>query len=222
MKIDFHVHTNHSPDSLTRIADLQRKSEALGIVPALADHYSIGAHREARSLGMRFIPGEEILTDKGDLIGLYLSELIPKNVPFAEAIDNVHGQGGLAYLPHMYDVGRLRAHAGAPSASEKEASKADIVEVFNARCLNQDFNARAAAFAEKYDKPGAAGSDSHFLFEFGSTYAELPDFDIEDNPSGLLKALKDKDAKLVTRPAPFYVRGTTSIIHAAKKLMGRV
>jgi hypothetical protein len=215
MKIDFHVHTSHSPDSLIRLADLQRKSEALGIIPALADHYSIKAHAEARSLGMRFIPGEEILTDKGDLIGLYLSELIPKNVPFAEAIDNVHGQGGLAYLPHMYDYGRSKEHP-----SEKEASKADIVEVFNARCLNRDFNARAAASAEKYDKPGAAGSDSHFLFEFGTTYAEVPDFDIEDNPSGLLKALKD--AKLVTRPAPFYVRGTTSVIHAAKKLMGRV
>jgi hypothetical protein len=61
-----------------------------------------------------------------------------------------------------------------------------------------------------------SGSDSHFLFEFGHTYTELPDFDFEDNPSGLLKALRE--AKLVTRKAPFYVRGTTRLLYLSKKL----
>ena len=106
MKIDFHVHTRYSPDSLTRIDDLRRKSEKLGIIPALTDHYAIGAHAEARRLGMRFIPGEEVLTDKGDLVGLFVNELIPKGTPFLEAVDRIHGQGGLAYLPHMFDYGR--------------------------------------------------------------------------------------------------------------------
>ncbi|MDD5340219.1 MAG: PHP-associated domain-containing protein [Candidatus ainarchaeum sp.] len=214
MKIDFHVHTGHSPDSLIRVADLMRKSKALGVIPVLADHYSIGAHAEARKLGMRFIPGEEILTDKGDLIGLYVSDLIPKNTPFMEAMDRIHEQGGLACLPHMFDYRRPSSHA-----TEEEAAKADIIEVFNARCLGQSLNDRAAEFAAKHGKPGAVGSDSHFLFEFGTTYAEMPEFDIE-NPWLLLRSLPQ--AKLVKKSAPFYVRGTTSMIFAAKRLLRRV
>ncbi len=213
MRIDFHVHTRYSPDSLTRIEDLKRKSEKLGIIPALADHYSVGAHREARSLGMRFIPGEEILTDKGDLIGLYINEFIPKGIPFLEAVDRIHGQAGLAYLPHMFDYGRSANHA-----TEEEATKVDIVEAFNARCLNDEFNQKAKSFAVKNNLPRAAGSDSHFLFEFGSTWTELPDFDI-DNPWMLMKSLPQ--ANLVTKKAPFYVRGTTSMIYAAKRLLRR-
>lgn len=211
MKIDFHVHTRYSPDSLIRIVDLKRKSEKLGIIPALTDHYSVEAHKEARSLGMRFIPGEEILTDKGDLVGLYLNELIPKGTPFLEAVDRIHGQAGLAYLPHMFDYGRSRSHA-----SEEEAAKVDMVEVFNARCLDDGFNQKAKSFAVKNNLLRAAGSDSHFLFEFGSTWTELPDFDI-DNPWMLMKSLPQ--ANLVTKRAPFYVRGTTSLIYAARKLL---
>jgi hypothetical protein len=210
MKIDFHVHTGYSPDSLIHIADLKRKSDALGVIPALTDHYSIGAHLEARSLGLRFIPGEEILTDKGDLIGLYLNELIPKGIPFLEAVDSIHEQGGFAYIPHMFDYGRNGVHA-----DEDEAAKADIVEVFNARCMDDGFNQKARAFALKSNLPGAAGSDSHYLFEFGSTYAELPDFEL-DNPLMLMKALPR--ASLVTKKAPFYVHGTTALIFRAKTL----
>ena len=68
----------------------------------------------------------------------------------------------------------------------------------------------------KNSLPRAAGSDSHFLFEFGSTYTELPDLDL-DNPHTLLKSLPQ--ASLVTKRAPIYARGTTSIIFRLKSLL---
>jgi predicted metal-dependent phosphoesterase TrpH len=216
MKIDFHVHTKYSIDSLIEPAQLMKKSKELGIVPAIADHSSIDAHSKMRELGARFIPGEEIFTDKGDLIGLYLNERIPKGTEFNEAVDLVHEQGGLAYLPHMYDYGRSKRHA-----TDKDASRADIIEVFNARCLNQEFNRKAAVFAEKNKKLCAVGSDSHFLFEFGKTYVELPDFDLE-NPKALLKALASKKAKFATKSTPFFVRGTTSFIAIGRKFIRRL
>lgn len=211
VKIDFHIHTKYSPDSLTRLRDLGRKSERLGIIPALTDHYSIESHAEARSIGMDFIPGEEILTDKGDLIGLYVSELIPKRVPFAEALDRIREQGGIAYLPHMFDYGRSGKHA-----SEGEAARVDVIEVFNARCISQEPNRKAEAFAEKHGLLKAAGSDSHNLFEFGATYTELPDFDI-DSPKALLKALGR--AKLVKRPTSVLTRPITRMIYYSKKAL---
>lgn len=212
VKIDFHLHTHFSLDSRTQPKHLVAKAKKFGIIPAITDHNTIEAHKEMRLLGAEFIPGEEISTDKGDLIGLYLNELIPKRTPFLEAIDKIHGQDGIAYLPHMYDYGRSGAYA-----PEDEAKKVDIIEVFNARCLDPDFNVKAENFSLKHNKLKAAGSDSHFLFEFGKTYTELPDFDLS-NPKELLKALKD--ARLVTKKAPIYVRGTTTMVYMSKKLFG--
>jgi predicted metal-dependent phosphoesterase TrpH len=215
MKIDFHVHTKSSIDSTIDPKALAKKSAELGIIPAIADHSSIGSHAMMRALKAPFIPAEEIFTDKGDLIGLYLSELIPKKTPFLEAIDQIRAQGGLAYIPHMFDYGRSGKHAG-----EDEAAKADIVEVFNARCMRKEYNEKAAAFAKRHILPGAAGSDSHFFFEFGSTYTDLPGLEPDDigSPKALLKALKGRTARLETRTAPFFVRGTTTIVAMTRRL----
>ena len=210
MKIDFHVHTHYSYDALIKPADLAKKSTQLGVIPAIVDHSTIASHKAMRSLGIPFIPGEEVETDKGDLAGLYINEEIPRGTPFLESMDRIREQGGIVYLPHMYDR-RKKA------LNENLASKADIIETFNARCLFNELNTKAKAFAESRKMLQAAGSDSHFLFEFGSTYTELPDFDLE-NPKELLKALKK--AKHVTKKAPFFVRGTTTLVSIGKKLFG--
>jgi len=210
MKIDFHVHTKYSPDSIIKPEDLAQKSKKLKIIPAITDHNSTCAIGKLRKLKISFIPGQEVRTDRGDLIGLYTNETIPKGTPFAETADKIHEQGGLVYLPHMYDVTR----AGAVPKKGEE-SKIDIVEIFNARCMSDMFNLRARLFAKKHKKLMAAGSDTHFLWEFGTTYTELPDFDL-DNPKALLKALEKPE--IVGKKAPFYVRGTTSMLKAGRKL----
>jgi len=167
------------------------------------------SHEEFRALGFTFIQGEEVSTDSGDLIGLYINEPIPKKTPFLEALDLIHEQGGLAYLPHMFDVTRSGV-----SHSEL-ASKADIIEIFNARSVMKNFNEKAFEFAKKNGIPGAAGSDSHFLFEFGTTYTLLPSFDLE-NPKELLKALPK--AEIFGKPAPIFVKGTTAAVKIWKKI----
>ena len=216
MKIDFHVHTRRSPDSIIKVADLARKSTKLGIIPSLADHNSIKAHADMRATGAPFVPAEEVFTDRGDLVGLYVNEQIPKGTSFLETIDIIHGQGGLAYLPHMFDYGRSGRHVSGP-----DAAKVDIVEVFNARCLDQDFNRKAKGFAESHKLPQAAGTDSHFLFEFGSTYVDMPGLDELDDSKALLRALKSNGTRLITRPAPPYARGTTTIISFVRRKLLR-
>lgn len=214
MKIDFHVHTNYSIDSIIKPKELALKSKKNGIIFANTDHNTIEAHRVFKELNIPFILGEEIRTDRGDLIGLYINELIPKKTPFLEAIDKIHSQGGLTYLPHMYDLTRKGV-----VPTKEEAKKLDIIETFNARCLSSKYNDQAEAFAKDNKILQALGSDSHFLFEFGRNHTELPDFDL-DNPKELLKALKK--ATLKKNPAPVYVRGTTTIVAVAKKILIRV
>ncbi len=212
MKIDFHVHTDASSDSLIRPPDLAKKSKKLGVIPAITDHNSVAANSKMKSFNVPFIPGEEIATDRGDLTALFVNEPIARKTPFAEALDLIHAQGAIAYLPHMFDKTRFGA-----IPTEKEASKIDIVEIFNSRCHSEVYNSRAKTFAKKHKILSAVGSDSHFLFEFGTTYTTLPDFDL-DSPKQLLKSLKS--AKFTTKKAPLYVRGTTSLVKLKRKLLG--
>ena len=210
MKIDFHCHTDHSPDSIIKPRELASKARKLEVIPAVTDHNTIVAHKELRTLKMQFIPGEEIRTDMGDLIGLYLNEVIPKHTPFLEAIDQIKEQGGISYLPHMYDSTRHGV------SSEIFARKVEIIEVFNARCPIQKFNNMALECAKRNGKLEGIGGDNHFLFEFGRNWIEVPDFDLGE-PKALLRALKSKKAKMHTKPAPIFVRGSTLVVKFAKK-----
>ena len=215
MKLDFHCHTNHSPDSIIKPKELAVKAKKLGIIPAITDHNKITVYAELKLYGMKFIPGEEIRTDKGDLIGLYLTEVIPKHTPFLDALNMIKEQGGISYLPHMYDKTRHGV------AVEELAKKVDIIEIFNARCPIQKFNEDAEEFAKKHAQLTGVGSDSHFLFEFGRTYFEIDsDFDmIKDNPKALLKVLKTKPIIIHGKKAPIFVRGTTRLVKVVKKLL---
>lgn len=212
MRVDFHVHSKYSIDTMTEPKAIAEKADRLGMVFACTDHDTIGGHAEFRKLKARFIPGEEVSTDAGDVIGLYVNELIPRKTPIAETIDLIHGQGGLVYLPHMFDSSRHGA------GNHPEAAKADIIEAFNAHCLAASFNERAREFAERSGKPMAAGSDSHTLWEFGTTYTEIPDFDVE-SPKELLKALRK--SRIVGVPAPIYARGINNLTKFWKKLAGK-
>lgn len=211
MKIDFHVHTNSSLDSSIKPAELAKKAEKLGIIPAITDHSSTASWEKMKSAGALFIRGEEIRTTAGDLIGLFLTEEIKPRLPFQETVDRIKEQGGLAYLPHMHD--KMRYGCG-----EEYAHLVDIIEIFNGRCAKA-FNELAIETADALGKPGAAGSDSHFLLEFGETYTKIPDFDIE-NPKELIRLLEGGKAGIVGKGAPFYVRGTTTILKLGRK-MGR-
>lgn len=214
MKIDFHVHTEYSIDALLLLKDLVKKSAASGIVPAVTDHNTIDAHAELERTykGFKFIAGEEIKTKEGfDLIGLYLNEKIERRTPFEEAVDGIKSQGGLVYLPHPFDVTR----SGIGKQYIKLAKKVDIVEVFNARSIFGNSNQEALQLANALKKLKGAGSDSHFGLEFGRTYVELEDFDV-DNSKDLIRKLKK--GKINGEPAPFYVRGAADIVARLKKL----
>jgi hypothetical protein len=210
LKIDLHVHTRISTDSIIPPKKLMEKSIDTGVVPTITDHNSMASVAECKKLGP-CIAGEEVRTDKGDLIGLFLNEPIKKGTPFSEAADLIHEQGALTYLPHMFDISR----SGAGAAENPE--HIDIIETFNSRCMMDDYNKKAEEFASRHNIPKAAGSDSHFLFEFGSTYTEMPGFD-PDEPKGFLKSLKS--ARLICNKAPIFVRGSTSMMRFVRSVIG--
>ncbi|NYZ60268.1 PHP domain-containing protein [Candidatus Micrarchaeota archaeon] len=188
MRIDFHVHTSYSFDGRITPSLLASLSKKTGVITAITDHNNISSHSEFRKFKIPFIPGEEIETAQGDLIGLFMSEPVKKGVDFYEARDAIRSQGAIPYVPHMFDSLR-------PGVEKEEYGKAaDIIEVFNARSLER-FDKKAAEFAKREGKLMAAGSDSHYPYEFGTTYAEIDLTPDQLQPKPLLKALKN--AKIV-------------------------
>ncbi|MEW6528475.1 MAG: PHP domain-containing protein [Candidatus Micrarchaeota archaeon] len=215
MKLDLHMHTWYSLDSFNGLEEIIKKTRELGIIPAITDHNNINAHAHFKKIDkeFNFIPGEEITTNEGEIIGLYLNEAIKKGTRFLETIDLIKEQGGLTYLPHMYD------NRGYGVSNLELAKKVDIIEVYNPRCLCSAHNQKAMQFAAENKKYCGAGSDSHFIFEIGNAYVELYNENILDSdisePKGLLKALKS--GKIISRKLILNSRGISRIARFVRK-----
>ena len=186
VRMDFHMHTWASFDSLTDPEALLRRARSLGYRRiALTDHNRLDVALEmAGRYPDEIIAGEEVKTAEGvDVIGLYLSESIPKGTPGLETIRRIKDQGGIAYLPHPF----ARGKGGGGRLAEEWGEAVDVIEVFNARLHPGALNERAEELARRLSKLRSAGSDSHTVREFGGAWVDLPDH--PNRPDALLRAL---------------------------------
>ncbi|HEX7289963.1 MAG TPA: CehA/McbA family metallohydrolase [Conexibacter sp.] len=195
--VDLHMHTDHSHDCATPVEVLLATAKARGLgAIAVTDHNEISGALEAqaKASGIKVIVGEEVKTaDQGEVIGLFLSELIPKGLTLQQTIAEIKRQGGIVYVPHPFD----RMHA-VPDYEHLMAvlDDVDAIEVFNPRVAIHEFNEEAARFAAKYRIPAGAGSDAHVAQGLGSVRIRMPDF---DGPEEFMEALREAD--IVRTPA---------------------
>jgi predicted metal-dependent phosphoesterase TrpH/glycosyltransferase involved in cell wall biosynthesis len=168
---DLHMHTSWSHDCAVDVQDLLDHAEAIGLgAIAITDHNVFGGALEAvelsRGRDLVVIPGQEVKTaGQGEVIGLFLSEAVPRGLPFADTIAAIREQGGLVYLPHPFD----RMHTIPDSATmHRHLADVDVFEVYNARLLFEAYNDEALRFARKYNLAMGAGSDAHVLQGVGT------------------------------------------------------
>jgi hypothetical protein len=197
---DFHVHSDHSKDSVSRVADVLGRARDVGLdVVAITDHDSVDGGLEARELadryGVRVIVGEEVKTAEGEVVGLFLERTVPPGMTFAATIAAIKEQGGIVYVPHPFD----RLH-DVPSSEVLRANVADIdvLEVFNSRLAFPAFNEQAERFARRYRIPAAAGSDAHVLASLGTALTGMDDF---SGPDDFVAALAG--SRIVRRPKSY-------------------
>lgn len=180
MKLDLHVHSIYSYDSFLRpemIIKTARQRHLDGI--AVIDHNTIKGGLRTRSIapeGFLVIPGIEVKTEKGEIIGLFVEEEISSRV-FDEVIEEIVEQGGITVLPHPY-----RNKYQNP---EKLVQSVNAIEVLNAR-TSPLLNNNALRLAEKYSKAKIGGSDAHHWFEIGQVYTNIAVHEISD-PSDIYK-----------------------------------
>jgi predicted metal-dependent phosphoesterase TrpH len=170
-KVDLHTHSVASVDGGLKIADYERllMNGTLDCI-AVTDHNRIDfAVALQQRLGERIIIGEEVSTEQGELIGLYLREAIPAGLSAADAAQAIHDQGGLVYVPHPFETVRHGLSAGDLQAI---AGHVDIIETCNGRTM-QDRGTAATEWAAHHAVPGAASSDAHGPRGWGNTYSGL-------------------------------------------------
>jgi predicted metal-dependent phosphoesterase TrpH len=189
VRVDCHLHTVASGDSVLTVAELADRARQAGLDAVCVTDHNVTAAAVAaaeRDIGVRVIVGEEIRTPDGDVIGLFLTERVPYVLPLAEVVGLIRGQGGLVYAPHPFDP--VRSSVGRVLRELCAAGTVDVIEVFNAKVADQALNDEAARLAREFGLPGGAGSDAHDAPGVGAAYLEMPDF---DGPVSFLAALAD-------------------------------
>jgi len=216
MRIDLHVHTCFSPDSLTSLDEVEHWMARRDIaMVAICDHDAIaGALALHARLPHAIIVGQEISTTHGEIIGLFLRELVIPGLPPREAIARIRAQGGLVYLPHPLDRQRGFDRRGAGPLGIVD--QVDIVEVLNARTGRDDDNARALELAVHAQRALGAGSDAHLGCEIGRAWVEVAPF---EGPTGLLHVLHRGQIG-GRRSQPWVHLGSRSA-HLVNRLRGR-
>jgi predicted metal-dependent phosphoesterase TrpH len=167
MKYDFHTHSKYSADGYIEPKTMLKLAVKVGLSGiAITDHNTIKGGLNAKKYEnkeIQVIVGSEILTDKGEVIGIFLSEEI-KSFQFIDVIEEIKAQNGVVIVPHPFD--RIRNTSLHPT--NYNASFIDNVEVFNSRCVRQVYNNMAADYAKENNINIIAGSDAHFENEIGN------------------------------------------------------
>ena len=217
--IDLHCHTSASFDSLASPAAVVRAATARGITHlAITDHDKIdgalaaqaaAAHQES---SLKVLVGQEIRTQAGDMIGVFLTEAVPPGLAPEAAIAAVREQGGLIGIAHPFDRFRGSLGKGQEAWFDQVAGEVDWIEAWNARLILGDGNERAAAVAGRLGVPGVSVSDAHTVLEVGIASTGVRGD--PSTPDGLRAALAGQ-LELVTGHASAYVR----LIAPAAKLL---
>jgi predicted metal-dependent phosphoesterase TrpH len=194
---DFHIHTRYSRDSRLGEVDFIARAVERGLTHvAITNHNNVegavAVRDKVAELGLAdrltVILGEEVSTADGEVVGLFLTETIPRGLSADETADEIHRQGGLVSIPHPFDPFRNAHIREQPLTALADAGKIDMVEIFNCRVTLQRHNQAAAEFAARYGIPGIAASDTHSGMEVGMATNALRAFAAADELRAALPA----------------------------------
>jgi len=186
---DMHVHTSYSKDGHGKpetMAKILKNKGFRGM--AITDHNTVkGAFRKYDIEGFTIIPGIEISTDRGHILGIGIGGDI-KSRRAEDAIDEIHEKGGVAIIAHPY-----RMFSGA--VKNFEGLNVDGIETFNARSFPSQ-NKRAEKLARNMKKSVTGGSDAHHAWEAGRGYTLIDADGVDDILDKILKGETKSGGKM--------------------------
>lgn len=179
-RVDLHTHSTVSPDGGIT-ADQYHRAIGTKLLDAIAitDHNRIDFALQLREkMGEAIIVGEEIMTTAGEIIGLFLKEVIKPGLSPQETIKQIKEQNGIVYIPHPFETIRKGMH---PAVLDEIVDNVDIIEVCNGRAFFQNKSEQAVVWARINGRVGAASSDAHGFHGLGQTYTTVSEMPTKDN-----------------------------------------
>jgi len=177
MKADLHIHTNFSHDASSPPEEIVEAAIAKGIkCICITDHGetkgAIEAMKFAYDKDILVVPGIEILSNSGDILGINIKKIIPNGLSPEKTIEAIRRQGGLAVVPHPFARSMLGFWGG---ERKLETLTPDAIEVFNACIFFSSGNRRAFSFSQRRNLSFTAGSDAHRKDFVGRGYIDIPE-----------------------------------------------
>jgi len=161
-----HVHSCYSVDSLITPEELIFYAKKRGLDGvAVTDHDRLdGALKIAAETDFLVIPGVEVCSSGGHVLGLNVKEPISAGLSATETVNVIHDAGGIAVACHP--IGLFKGGLG-----NRTSSSFDAVEVINSSSIPFGFAVKQSMkIASRLGKPRLAGSDAHYGPEIGCAY----------------------------------------------------
>lgn len=206
MKFELHIHSKYSYDSFSDPSKIVKVAKKKGLnAISITDHNTMKAYKNFPLISdVAIIPGMEIKTEVGDIIGLFLNEEIQSR-NFVDVVDEIKEQDAIVVLPHPF-----RRKCDPNDLIES----VDLVEVINARSMNSE-NTDAWKLCERFNKMPITGSDAHACFEIGKAMTEIDGY--SDDLDEIKKTLLNSERRCYGKETPFYISHGYSFISSRVK-----
>ena len=216
IKVDLHLHTVYSGDSLIKPRDLVKFAKKKGLNGvAITDHGSLKGYnilkKEGKHQDLLLIPGMEIETHIGEVIALFIEEEPKfKDNDFHTIVEEIRENNGLIVIPHPFDFLRPN-HLKTNLLNDGIIKKyIDGIEIMNSRIIIKSCIKKARKFNEKYNLFETGGSDAHTLKEIGNGYTLITET-ADDTLDGIRESLLNKKSKSCGRLSSPLVHAKTVI-----------
>lgn len=176
-RADLHMHSTYSDGlgTIEQILHHVQYNTRLDVI-AITDHDVVEGALRARDLWLKgsyrfdFIVGEEITTNEGHLLALFIEQPIQSYLSMERSVDLVHEQGGLAIVAHP--LNRFFRHSCQRDVLDQIHASSDTwldgIETWNASFCGVYGNRIAMRMnREVYGWPEVGNSDAHTLSAIG-------------------------------------------------------
>lgn len=222
LSVELHTHSSLSYDGRDPIELLLEQAAAVGLdALAITDHdeieASIAAAEQAEEYGLVGIPGMEVSSAAGHVLGLGIHERVPAGLSFGETLDRIREQDGVVVVPHPFQKSRSGVMA---NITESELAEADAIEVYNSRLLTGRGNRKAKRFAERNELPQTAGSDAHISEMVGQAVTRIGAND--RSSEAILEAILEGRTTVEGKRTPWHISFRQAAGGAKRRMKNRL
>ncbi|MGQ9530557.1 MAG: PHP domain-containing protein [Candidatus Bathycorpusculaceae bacterium] len=211
LKIDIHIHTNHSYDSIIKPEEVVFYAQKRGLDGvAITDHDKIEcALKMIKETNFLIIPGIEISSLDGHVLALNIQESIQKGLSVNETIDKIHSLGGIAVACHPASFFK-------GSLGKRISAEFDAVEVINASAFPFKYSVkRCQKFVSRLGIAQVGGSDAHYGPEIGCAYTLV---NAESEVEDIVKSISNGLCQPFGKAIPLTTRLKRELLVLKRKL----